>query len=323
MSLDPAAVKVANERLWAAHPELKRRALTSAPSDYAYRKEWQQHYQAASQKKPPPPPVTPRPVAPRGPSGMGQGPAGGSGGSTGGPTVRASASVVVCSAPLTVTDCKDMKNHLQEGDIVLRSTPGDDSDLIRKAGHCDYSHAGIVTKNSAGNLVVVDAYPRAGSAVAEESVDSFFCNHGAMKGLAARPKDPAVAQKAAQWAQSQTKVGGYQFQLLDPWNQDPKRLYCSDFVHQSFQNAGLELVPTKLDLMSPANKKNTIDALRDFKGGTAKFAGDSAIEQEIRKSAPSFEYITPCQVAMNAHTTTAVVFDPKAKGAGGGGGSKW
>jgi len=79
--------------------------------------------------------------------------------------------------PMCVNDCKELAKQAKEGDIVARSTPGTDSDLIRKLGNCEYSHAGIVTKNAAGELVVTDAYPgRDDGAVKNESVENLLCS---------------------------------------------------------------------------------------------------------------------------------------------------
>lgn len=40
LPLDTAAVHAANQVVWDAHPELRRRALTMQSGDYAYRKQW-------------------------------------------------------------------------------------------------------------------------------------------------------------------------------------------------------------------------------------------------------------------------------------------
>jgi hypothetical protein len=50
--LDAHAVRVANESLWRAHPELNRRALTNKPQDAAYVVEWAHAYQEALKKQP-------------------------------------------------------------------------------------------------------------------------------------------------------------------------------------------------------------------------------------------------------------------------------
>ena len=301
--MDPAAVRLANEALWNAHPELGRRQLTNDPADAALRAEWMRNYNAAVAAAAPPPAVVPAPAAPP----------------------PAAPAAVACSAPpspVTTSDCKDIKNHVQEGDIVTRGESGDsESDFIAKVSKCNYSHAGIVARDAKGDLVVVDAYPgrAAGNreAVAAHSVDDFFCGHGATQGQVTRPKDCAAAQKAAQWALKQTSDKDYIFDLFDPWNKDPKRLYCADFVYQSFQNAGVDLVPTKMDFLSPANRSNTISAARDFKGGLAKIAPDSKIEKELLKmSGGSSEYITPCQVAGNAYTDPAVNFSSASSSSG-------
>ncbi len=48
--LSPEAVQEANERLWAANPELARRQLTMGPDDYEYRREWMRYYNEALER---------------------------------------------------------------------------------------------------------------------------------------------------------------------------------------------------------------------------------------------------------------------------------
>lgn len=57
MNLDPAAVRTANARLFAEHPELGGRPLTLGPKDAALRRKWRKLYaeEAARRKKPTPP----------------------------------------------------------------------------------------------------------------------------------------------------------------------------------------------------------------------------------------------------------------------------
>jgi len=309
MSLDPAAVQIANERLWAAHPELAGRQLTADPADAALRQEWRNHYNAAvAAAVPPPPAVVPAPAAPP-------------------PAVAPVAACPPAPPPVTVTKCDQVKGHVREGDIVLRGERGnEESEFIGKVSGCDYSHAGIVARNAKGELVVVDAYPgRSSGAVAEQSVDDFFCGHGATHGAVTRPKDCAAADKAARWAMDQTSDPDYEFDLWDPWNNDPKRLYCADFVHQSFQNAGVDLVPAKTDLLDAAHRDTTIAEARRMAANDsklAKLASDDRIEQELRnRTGGSSEYITPCDVAKNAGTDPVVVYD-SGVGRGAGGGKK-
>ena len=214
---------------------------------------------------------------------------------------------------------------------MLRGERGDDeSEFIGKVSGCDYSHAGIVARDAKGDLVVVDAYPGRGSAKAKNKnavganpVDDFFCGHGATHGLVGRPKDCVKAQAAANWAMGQTKDLDYNFDLWDPWNNDPKELYCADFVHQSYQNAGMDIVPIKTDLLDSAHRGATISEARKMAAkdtGLAKFASDSRIEAELRsRTGGSSEYITPCQVGVNADTQTAVVYESPAAAAGKGG----
>src|ERR1022692_3553166 len=102
----------------------------------------------------------------------------------------------------------------------------------------------------------LDAVPATRTRSLQIASIRFFCGHGATQGLVTRPKDDKAAKKAAQWAYDQSKDPDYTFDLFDPWNSDPKRLYCADFVYQSYQNAGTDLVPDKMDFFSPANKQN-------------------------------------------------------------------
>jgi hypothetical protein len=219
-----------------------------------------------------------------------------------------------------------MKKNLQEGDIVLRGESGDaESDFIAKVSGCPYSHAGIVARNAAGDLVVVDAYPgRSSGAVAESTVDDFFCGHKATDGIVTRPKDCDAAKKAAQWAIAQTGDPSYTFDLWDPWNNDPKALYCADFVYQSYQNAGVDLVPAKTDLLDAAHRDTTIKEARKMAAQDdirAKLASDARIEAELRKrTGGSSEYITPCQMGINPGTDTVATL--KAAGSGKGGSKK-
>lgn len=231
------------------------------------------------------------------------------------------APLVPSSAPASVSDCKELAKQAQEGDIVVRSTPGSDSDLIRKLGKCEYSHAGIVTKNAAGDLVVTDAYPgRNDGAVKNESVEDFFCNkdHGPPdKGTISRPNDPEVAKKAAEWAQSQTTDPAYTFDIFSDFRGSPNEVYCSDFVHQAFENAGVDIVPSPMDFMSSSNKKNTIDTMRDFAktGGLgegiqsmAEWAPDFVLKIAIKTKYSNFKYVTPCQVANSSQVSAVASF---------------
>lgn len=301
MALDPKAVRAADEKLWAAHPELGGRRLTGSEGDSKYRAAWNRFYKEESEKKPPaakekpkpaPPPPEPDPVG-------------------------------TCAPPKkkTVKKCKDVSPEVKEGDVVLRSTPGDDSDLIRSVAKCGYSHAGIVAKDSKGDLVVVDAYPgRTNGDVKTETVDEFFCGHGTMKGIVARPKDCDTGEKAAQWAMEQTKETDYTFDLFNPWNGDPKQLYCSDFVYQSYGAAGATIVPDKMDFLAKDNKENTLDTLREFvkknykedskEARAARWAPDFIFERIVKSQFGGSEYITPCQVAFNDSMDTAVEYQP-------------
>jgi hypothetical protein len=50
-ALDPVAVKEANQKLWAAHPELKGRQLTKSPEDSKYAIEWVKYYKESLAKQ--------------------------------------------------------------------------------------------------------------------------------------------------------------------------------------------------------------------------------------------------------------------------------
>jgi hypothetical protein len=299
--MDKNAVRIANQRLWNAHPELGGRSLSTEPADTNLRAEWNRYYQNAVATTAPPPKAKPSPAK-----------------------IPTPASIIVpcplAPAAITTTNCADNKNHVQEGDVVLRGERGDsESEFISKISKCNYSHAGIVAKNDKGELVVVDAYPGRTSAVGANSVDDFFCGHGATQGLAVRPKDCLASKKAAQWAMEQTKEPDYVFDIWDPWNNDPKRLYCADFVYQSYQNAGVDLVPDKMDFLSDANRENTLSVVKESEQYKSlplykrSLATDQKIADDLlKKAGGSSEYITPCQVANNPNMTKIVTFDKPA-----------
>jgi len=304
MSMDSAAVRIANARLWSAHPELRGRQLTNEAADGPLAREWRRYYDDAVLASAPPPAVVPVAVPPPAP-----------------PPV-----FIPCSAAVAVkvTKCGDMAAHAQQGDIVLRGEAGDpESDFISTVSGCPYSHSGIVARNSAGELVVVDAFPGRRNAtrgdVAEQSVSDFFCKSRppATHGIITRPKDCAAAKKAAEWAIKQTKEKDYHFDLWDPWNNDPKKLYCADFVYQSFSNAGVDLVPMKTDLLDAAHRHITIAAVRK-KELLASAASDATIESKLRnKTGGSAEYITPCQMGINAGTDAVATLETAPIGGGG------
>lgn len=306
--MDSTAVKIANEKLWEKYPELNRRQLTTKPEDEFYAQEWKRLYSEAKNNKAPEPKVTPNPVV---------------------PPASKSPAVAQCQLEPSIIetdDCKEIAKHVQEGDIVVRGESGDsESDFIAKVSKCQFSHAGVVARDKNGDLVVVDAYPGRGpnnsQAVGTVTIEEFFCGHHGSKptqGMVTRPKNNEAAKKAAEWAMKETEDPDYEFELFDPWNENNKNVYCSDFVYQSFQNAGVDLVPEKMDFLSEENKENTIDAARDFKGGMAKIASDKKIEEElIKQTGGGSEYITPCQVANNDNTDTVVDFERSSGGSGG------
>lgn len=304
--MDPIAIRIANQRLNQAHPELAGRSLTLDPADASLRSEWQRYYHEAKAKAAPKPVVVPAAV----------------------PIPVAKGAIPACPGapkPASVSKCDEVKNHVQEGDIVLRANSADEeSELIAKMSGCDYSHAGIVARDAKGDLVVVDAYPGRGpagdtkkNAVGSQSVDEFFCGHSATDGLVARPKDCVKAKQAADWALAQTKDPDYTFDLFDPWNKDNKLLYCADFVSQSFASAGVDLVPTKMDFLDASHRANTIALAREKakeSNWKAYIATDAQIEQRVlARSKGNSQYITPCQVANNAQTDPAAIYKAPAK----------
>jgi hypothetical protein len=305
------ATQLANQRLWKAHPELKGRQIGIGSEDASLRAEWVHYYKDATKFSAPTPAVAPTPATPPPPR----------------PPVITSCTGA--GASVFTADYTKIKDHVQEGDIVLRGERGHrESDFLAKAGKCDYSHAGIVVKNDEGELVVVDAFPSRGlngkydNAVQAISVDCFFgpdkydATHGlvtqyeATHGMVTRPKDCVAAEKAAEWAMEQTKDPDYVFSLFDPWNENPKKVYCADFVHQAYQNAGVELVKTKMDFLGEENKANTIAAGREFLGESAKDSWDITIEAKMYLMARgTTEYITPCQVGTGSDNSTVLTFD--------------
>jgi len=61
----PTPTQQANERLWAAHPELSGRALTSTTADAELRREWMRYYHEASEPSSPPDPEYTPAVTPK------------------------------------------------------------------------------------------------------------------------------------------------------------------------------------------------------------------------------------------------------------------
>lgn len=59
MSLDPHSVRIANEKLWAAYPELKGRALSAGSEDAKFRDVWNAFYRTAYLAEAPTPSITP------------------------------------------------------------------------------------------------------------------------------------------------------------------------------------------------------------------------------------------------------------------------
>jgi len=227
-----------------------------------------------------------------------------------------------CQKCSVVNDPKKMKDCVQEGDIVLRQKKGDtESDLIANLSKDDYSHAGIVTRNQNGDLVVVDAYPGRGTdnsnAVGEISVEEFFNAEHATSGGVFRYENPEVAKKAAEWAMQQTQSPDYTFDIYDPWNENPKNVYCSDFVSQAFENAGVTLVEEKIDFLSDANRANTAAAFRKFKPLLTLKSDDRVISLVKEKTGmTSGEFIAPGQLAKAKGVKQVTKFDPKSKGCG-------
>jgi hypothetical protein len=129
--------------------------------------------------------------------------------------------------------------------------------------------------------------------------------------MVGRPKDCAAASKAAAWALEQTKDPDYVFDLWDPWNVDPKRLYCADFVYQAFGDTGTaaKMVPKKMDLLSKENEANTIAAIRKLKSIPDSVSDDWIKKELLKNSKGKSEYITPCQIGVNTETDTVLKFD--------------
>lgn len=103
--LDLQAVAKADERFWAQHPELHKRALTSEPSDARYRSEWLKLYEQAEQESAiPAPSVLPKPVPPP-------------------PSVNATSPVQVCPGVASMTHEEKMEAAIHSanlGEDVLR-----------------------------------------------------------------------------------------------------------------------------------------------------------------------------------------------------------
>jgi hypothetical protein len=105
------------------------------------------------------------------------------------------------NAAPTTSNCKDMKNHVQEGDIVVRGERGDDeSEFIAKVSRCNFSHAGIVARNEKGELVVVDAYVVPAAAIRMPLQQTASTPSSAITAL---PKDASPARKTRRRPQKQ------------------------------------------------------------------------------------------------------------------------
>jgi hypothetical protein len=219
-----------------------------------------------------------------------------------------------CPPTTKVTKAEEIAPLLEEGDIVLRMGPDGESRMIAESTRSKYSHSGIVVKGDDGKIMIVDAYPgddRKG-AVKPVTPEKFFGEGHAISGGVFRPKDKNAATKAASWAKEQTKDPDYVFDLSSPWNEDKKRVYCSDFVYQAFSNAGVTLVEDKYDLLSEDNRSNTAEALRKYKGGFAKVASDEKIAEQASAYSKSSEFIAPGQLADSPDVCPAVDFEPTA-----------
>jgi SCP1.201-like deaminase len=112
--LDLQAVAKADERFWAKHPELHKRALTSDPLDARYRSEWLKLYEQAEQESAiPAPSVLPKPVPPP-------------------PPVNATSPVQVCPGVASMTHEEKMEAAIHSANLgkdVLREL-GDIKTLI-------------------------------------------------------------------------------------------------------------------------------------------------------------------------------------------------
>lgn len=150
------------------------------------------------------------------------------------------------SNPLHLKTIMPKGLHLRQGDVVFRLGGGIMSSAVLEADpKGGYSHCGIVV-DSAGTLMIVHAVPGEPDyegdpdRVKMETPEKFFSTENAFKGEVRRPKDPEMADRAAQIA-----LQTYKRHTLfdnDFNNEDTTEMYCTELVVHAFKQAGRPIV---------------------------------------------------------------------------------
>lgn len=141
---------------------------------------------------------------------------------------------------------------LREGDIVFSSSAAGQGEAIIAATASPYTHCGIVFVKD-GRLMVLEAVQPVRASTLKD-----FMARGKPEGFTAMRLKTNVApeayRKARSWAEAQI---GRNYDIRFAW--DDGKLYCSELVWKVFQQAGVELCPTRkfrdYDLQRPAVKR--------------------------------------------------------------------
>ncbi len=176
---------------------------------------------------------------------------------------------------------------LLEGDIVLRAGIGPDSDLIRALTGSPWSHSGIIVKDGTEKIVVDNLPGRSGGSIGKSTVEEFFSqatSGGVWRYWCCKPTpalDRIVPTAAAAWAEAQIGAG-YTFDLLDPYTNNDKKQYCSEFVWRAFRHGGDDLVPSPLFLKG-VNLARTRQTLIKYAKAEASFFEKAFVPKEVDK----------------------------------------
>jgi hypothetical protein len=141
---------------------------------------------------------------------------------------------------------------LREGDIVFSSSEAGQGEAIIAATASPYTHCGIVFVKD-GRLMVLEAVQPVRASMLKD-----FMARGKPEGfIAMRLKTsvtPEAYRKARAWAEAQI---GRNYDIRFAW--DDGKMYCSELVWKVYQQAGVELCPTRrfrdYDLQRPAVKR--------------------------------------------------------------------
>ncbi len=176
---------------------------------------------------------------------------------------------------------------IQEGDILLFRGNSVSSPAIARIGVAPsiYSHAGIIAKDTSGQLQVVESIVQKG--ILTRSLEDAL-NENTPRMLVLRHKNPDFALKAAEkaWGKYAETLNGtaveYRFSMiLDPSREDFGQLFfCSEFVYWAYLEAAVEL---EADF-------NTDKILSPLRASTQNFRGKIGIEADITLAPGDFVF---------------------------------